>query len=918
VSRLRTLLSRLSAILRSRQSDRDIDEEIASHLAEAQDEYIQQGLSPEDARCAAIRSFGGVTQTKDVYREVRSFIWVEDLRQDLGYAIRTVIKNPGFPIVVVLTLALGIGAATAIYSVVDTVLLQPLPFPRSDRLVRIVENFTGAVPGRVYQRGPTHQQFLEWRAHSTTLSDATAVTVTTRTVRTSEGTTRLWGAAVSANTFSLLGVSALLGRTLGPGDEQAPDVVVLDFDTWQRAFKADPNVIGRAIEFRSGGFPAPEASPRLLTVVGVLPAGFELPTEPADYYTLLASDPSRPSPQVTMLALVKPGVSAAAALDEATVLGEAIRGPRSANALPLTGPRFEVLPVKDQIVKPLAPALRVLLASAGVVLLIVCANVANLLLVRGTARQREVAVRLAVGASRGRIVRQILAECAVLASAGGFLGAALGAGGVLLVRQLATVEAPGLLRFGVGPSILPRAHEVGVNLQMLAIALTLATVTCLMFGLFPALHLSRTSHLQAMGTRGGGRERGETRARSALVVGQLALATILLIGAGLLVHSFVKITRLNKGFDPSHVLTFQLLFPDEYSLNRKVETIETLLGRLRASPRVEAAGFARHGILIREELVIGVFVPPTRTLDEMRNEPRKPRVRSVGAGFLTAMGVPIVHGREFDESDGPNAPPAIVINRTAAREYFGMPNPVGQTVDWHVGKGQTQVTIVGVAEDVRTESLTAPLYPEIFVNYRQFLSLAEYWGEPISRRNEMAIGVLSFAVRTRGDPAVTMPVVRQVLNGVDPGIGIDSMVPMERMVANSVTRERFYAVLLGLFASVAALLSAIGVYAVLAYAVVQRTQEIGVRMALGAQRERVLALVLRKGFIMGFVGITLGLAGAAAITRVLRGMLFGITPLDALTFLTVALVFALVTTIASYVPAWRAAKVDPLVALRSE
>jgi predicted permease len=918
MTRLRIFVSRVCALLRARQMDRDIDDEIASHLAEARDEHIRQGLSPEDAHWAALRSFGGVTQTKEVYRQARSFVWLDDFRQDLRYAIRTLIKNPVFTLVVVLTLALGIGGATAIYSVVDAVLLQPLPFPRSDRLVHIVENYTTAIPGRVYQRGPLHEQFLEWRGQSTTLSDATAVIGMTRTIRASEGTVRLWGLAVSGETFSLLGARALLGRTLGPGDEKAPDAVVLDFDTWQQSFSADPSIVGQTIEFRSGGFPAPDAPPRVLTVVGVLPAGFEFPTESADFYTPIALDPSRPSPRVSMLAHVKPDVSLAAAVEEANRLGEAIRGPRPANAPALPGPRFEVLPVKDEITKPLAPALRVLLASAGVLLLIVCANVANLLLARGTARQREVAVRLAVGAGRGRIVRQTLAESAVLAGAGGLVGAALGTGGVLLVRQLATADAPGLLRFGVGPSILPRAHEVGVSLQMLAIALTLATVTCVVFGLFPALHLSRTSHLHAMGTRGGGPERAETRARAALVVGQLALATILLVGAGLLLHSFLKISKLDKGFDASHALTFQLLFPDLYSLDRKVETIETLLARLRAAPQVEAAGFARHGILIREELVIGVFVPPTRTLGEMRNEPRKPRVRSVGAGFLTAMGVPILQGREFGESDGPNAPPAIVINRTAAREYFEMDNPVGQFVDWHVGKGHAQMTIVGVVEDVRTESLTAELYPEIYVNYRQFLSLAEKWGESVPGRNEMAIGVLSFALRTREDPARAMPVVRQVLNDVDPSIGVDSMLSMDRMVANSMMRERFYAVLLGVFASLSALLAAIGVYAVLAYAVVQRTQEIGVRMALGARRRQVLALVLRKGLILTIVGITMGLLGATAITQVLQGMLFGITPLDPLTFLAVALAFTLVTTIASYAPARRATRVDPLVALRTE
>jgi putative ABC transport system permease protein len=512
-------------------------------------------------------------------------------------------------------------------------------------------------------------------------------------------------------------------------------------------------------------------------------------------------------------------------------------------------------------------------------------------------------------------VRQILTECLVLAAAGGALGALLGAAGVTLVKQLATVEAPGIFRLMFGATVLPRGHEVGVDVKMLGIACAIAAVTSVVFGVLPALHLSRTNHLHAMGSRGSGRGPSESRIRAALVVGQLVLATVLLVGAGLLAHSFVKLSTFDKGYEPSNVLAVNLLFPDQYSIARKAQTIETLLARFRGTPNVRSAGFARHGLLIGEELYIGTFVPPGRTLDEMRSE--RIRVRSVSDGYLTAMGVPLLEGREFERTDGATTPPVIVMNRSAASRYF-TGSPVGQLVDWHVGKGHAQMTVVGVVEDVRQESATDEIFPEIFVDYRQFVMLLERWGESSQRQNEFAIGFLSFALRTNADPAAAVPVARQVVSGVDPNIGIDAILPMNRLEASSVARERFYAVVLGAFAAVAGVLAAIGIYGVLAYSVMQRTQEIGIRMALGAQRAQVLALVLRKGVILTTIGVALGLAGAVAGTRLLQGMLFGITPLDPTTFLAVALMFGLVATVASYVPARRATKVDPMVALRSE
>ena len=395
-------------------------------------------------------------------------------------------------------------------------------------------------------------------------------------------------------------------------------------------------------------------------------------------------------------------------MEEANIVGSAIRPPRPADAPPLAGPRFEVLGLKDQIVQELRPAFRVLLAAVAFVLLIVCANVANLLLARGTARQREMAVRFAIGASRGRVIRQVLTESAVLACAGGVLGAALGAGGVALVKALASVDAPGIFRLGFGTSILPRGHEVGIDPRMFGIAFGIAALTSLVFGVLPALQLSRTSALQTMTPRGSGAGRRESRIRAALVVGQLMMATVLLVGAGLLVHSFMKLSAVERGYDPTNVLALQLVFPAEYPIARKTETIDALLTRLRANPHVESAGFTRAGILIGEAITIGTFVPQGRTLDEMRNYPMRPLIRPVSARYLSAVGSRLLEGREFNAADRPAAPPVIVISRSVARRYFGAASAVGRTIEWHAVKDSfSPLQVIGVVEDV-AQHVTGP------------------------------------------------------------------------------------------------------------------------------------------------------------------------------------------------------------------
>jgi putative ABC transport system permease protein len=841
--------------------------------------------------------------------------WIADIQQDGRYAVRTLRASPGFAMVAVLSLALGIGATTAIYSVVDAILLKPLPFADSGRLVRVVENLSFVAGRPPIQGGISHEQYLEWRTRTVTLTDTMAFSPGLILVRTGEGTARLWGAMVSAHTFTTLQARAMLGRTLDPGDEAQPDVIVLGFDTWRRLFHSNPSVVGTAIELERAG----PLDRRRLTVVGVMPAGFGFPTTGMDYYTPIVPDgTTRRWPGVTLIGRLGPGVSMNAAMEEAGVIGAAIRPPRAASLPPLTVPRFEVQGLKDQIVKDLRPALRVLLAVVVVVLLIVCANVANLLLARGTARQREMAVRLAVGATRGRVARQVLTECLVLATVGGTLGAAIAVAGVALVKALALVEAPGIFRLGLGTSILPRGSEVSIDLGMFALAFGVAAATSLLFGVLPALHMSRTNHLHATGPRGGGSRQGESRLRAALVVGQLVLATVLLVGAGLLIRSYFKLWGIERGYDPANVLAFQLGFPPEYSVSRKQDTIEALLAKLRATPAVESAGFTRAGMLIGEQITVGTFVPPGRTPDEMRAYPMAPSLRPVSPGYLTATGARLLDGHDLPLAEGTRSTPAIVISRTVARRFAGEGSPVGQLIDWHMGDHPVQLQVVGVVEDLRNTSPEREPYPEVFIDYRQLLPLLARRGDSPPRQDQTAIGLLSFAVRTRGDPAAAVPVVGRIIRSVDPQAGIDAILPLDRLVASSVGRQRFSAVLLGVFAGVAGLLAAIGIYGVLAYAVVQRTREIGIRMALGARRAQVLAGVLRQGLLLAGTGIALGLAVAAAGTRTLQSLLFGVTPLDPWTYAVVATAFGFVAACAAVVPARRAATVDPMVALRND
>ena len=838
-----------------------------------------------------------------------------DLLWEIRQGARTLRRSPRFALVVIVTFGLGVGAATAIFSVVDTILLRPLPFQDAERLVAIVQHIPPHRPGgQATSRGFTRQQFEQWRTGTRTLSAMAATTTSIGFVRTSQGTARLWGGMVSGSTFTLLGSRALIGRTLVEADDSDPNVVVLSFDVWRRLFRSDPDIIGKPAEFLDI-----DGRARTMTIVGIMRDDFEFPGERMAFF--VPFDPGATSWQadarLSLLATLRPDVSVEAAQEDAAAIGQAVLGPLPADAVPKDGQaRFEIRNVKDHAVRELRPALRVFFAAVAALLLIVCVNVANLLLARGAGRHREMAVRAAMGASRWRIVRGLLAEGLVLTAMGGLVGAVLGALGVALVRDLATVEAPGIFSLMFGDSILPRAHELAVDARVFGIAFGVSALTAILVTVPPALHASRAQPMQAFGARGGGGSRGASRLRGALVVGEVdGHRHGLLIAAGLLIHSFGRLSTVDRGYQASNTLVFQLVFPPGHEVVRQSATIETILSRLRAAPGVAAAGFARHGVLIGERITIGIFVPEGRTPAEMGTRPM-PAVRPVSAGYLTAVGAHLRHGRDLHPGDA-GALPGIVITRGTSR-IFGPGGQVGRFVDWHWKAARLRLQIVGVVDDVRNERPDADATPEVFIDSRTMLRMQEQLGEAPLWQRERSLGLLSFAVRTGDAPDQAAALVTRVVRATDAGAGIDAILPLERLVASSVAGPRFHAVLLAVFAGVAAALAAIGIYGLLAYAVEQRTREIGLRMALGAQRRQVLALVLRRGVALTLTGLTLGAAAAAGAARVLESLLFGVTPVDGTTYASVLLLFFLVALLAAYVPARRATRVDPLVALSAE
>lgn len=885
----------------------ELDTELQFHLDQQIEEHIAAGMDANEAHALARRALGGMIHVREQCRDSLGLTLVDDLRQDVRYALRTMARNPSFSFAAVVTLALGIGATTAIFSVVDAILVRPLPYKNSDRIVRIVSHrMDGSKPVRTWTMARPF--FIGLRERTQTLSAVAGYDSfsnltrqrLTMLVEGEQGAAELLGTRMSPVLFSMLGVQPVLGRFFEVPEEQPGrnNVIILSDRAWRAHYGSDPGVLGRLFTLDSRGY----------SVIGVMPAGFEFPDRRTDFWIPLTPAPVPPpsaprsdSPNSayadSVFGLLADGVSSQTAAAEVESIlrrldleraGEAKQSPGQIGFPPSMPRRAEVMSMKEELVAPARPALRALSFAVGLVLLIACANVVNLLLARTASRQREIAVKAALGAGHGRLTRQLLTESLVLALTGGVVGIGLARWAIPVIVRLS-------------PPDIPRAEEIGFNAPLLIYALTLSSLVGAAVGLIPALRVARTDHIGAMTTVNAGETTPHGgfawfRSRELVIVGEMAMAIVLLIGAGLLIRSFIALVTVNPGYDARNVLTFQIVPPPGHISDPRT-LYNDVITRLEAMPAVQAVGSTDvlpiAGASAFHYAIGGLPIAPNAS-DTMV-------MRVVSRNYFRAMGIRVLEGRPFLTGDGTGQQRVMLVNREFARRYFGRANPVGRIV----GQAPLRYEIVGVVDNVRHEGLTADVQPEYYVELRQF----EFG----------AIPKPYFVVRSLVRPSDLAPTIRSVVRQIDPQAGVDlNIETMADIVSASVARPRFYALLLGTFAGVALALAAVGIYGVMAYSVAQRTREIGIRAALGARGIDVVVLFLRRSVAMTLVGIALGLVGAAAVTRSLESMLFGLTPLDRSTFALVSLLFAIVATMASYVPVRGATKVDPLVALRCE
>ncbi|HKQ62789.1 MAG TPA: ABC transporter permease [Candidatus Polarisedimenticolaceae bacterium] len=807
--------------------------------------------------------------------------------QDLRYGLRMLAKSPVFTLVAVLTLALGIGANTAIFSVVDRLLLRPLPFRDAERLVMLWE----VTPEGRHQNSTSRGNFLGWREQSRSFESMAAFS-DQRIGLTGDGPPEEVSVQLATpNLFHVLGVEPILGRTLTEQDARPGAVpeVVLSYGIWQRRYGGDPQTIGKLITLNGAR----------CNVVGILPRGFEWHIrqrsgtgKPAEIWAVLAMPTEGPAIRGRFLSAVgrlKPGVPLEQASAELRTI--AARLERDAPEFN-KGYGAEIIPVREQFVGSVRPALWILLGAVGFVLLIACSNVANLMLARAAAREKEMALRTALGASRPRVVRQVLTESLMLAALGCLLGLGLAWWGI---RALVAI----------GPRDLISLEGVGINPTVLIWTLAASLLTGIVFGLAPALEATRLNVNDAL-KEGGKGEAGvdsrRSRLRSALVVAEVALALVLLASAGLLVKSFVRLQRIDTGFDTAKVLTMVVRLPDRrYSEDRQVvDFFRQATARIGALPGVAAVGMVNYLPLYGGLGCATGFTIDGRPTPPPGEEPGT-NVRVTDAGYFGAMGIPLLRGRNFSDDESREARHVVLISESLARKYFASEDPLGKRISVAMFDEPRMTEIVGVVGDVRYDSLVDQAEPTV------------YFPHP-----ELTYSFMTLAIRTAGDPAALAPPVRRELGALDPEQPVADVRTMTQVMADTVSRARFNTLLLGLFAGLATLLASIGIFGVMNYAVTLRTHEIGVRLALGAEPGRVQRLILGQGLRLTLLGLGLGLVAALVLTRLMSGLLFEVTATDPVTFAAIVLLLGAVSTIACFIPARRATKVDPMVALRYE
>ena len=799
------------------------------------------------------------------------------LFQDLRYATRQLRKSAGFTVVAVVTLALAIGANTAVFSVVDQVLLHPLPYPDSDRIVEVSQTFKG-LP--TYDASPAN--YLDWLAQNQVFAEMAASRGWQGSLSVGDRPDRVKGAMTTPSFFPLFGVDPILGRGLEASDAQPGNdhVVVLGYGLWQRYFAADRAIVGRDI--RLNGEP--------YTVVGVMPQNFS----PDDYGELWLPSPwgvpthplvpdkdprqFRGRNYLDVWARLKPGVSIQHARAELDTIGRRLEKqyPDSNGEVGVTS-----VPLHEYIVGDIRPVLLVLLAAVVIVLLIGCANVANLLLARATARAKEISIRTALGATRRRLLRQLLTESVLLALVGGALGLLLA---VLAVPSLLALSPPDIRQF----------KQIGINREVLAFSFLASVVCGVVFGLLPALQTSRSNPNEFLkeGERGSTANRGRTR--SALVIAEVGLSLVLLVGAGLLVKSFARLMDVNAGFDPDHLLTFNLGLPPSTDSVHQLAFYQQVMQRLQALPGVQAVGAVSRLPLAGGNSSRSFNVPGVEKSYDAD-------IRISTADYFRAMRIPLLKGRSFRDSDLGGSPNVAVVNDALARTVFPGQDPIGKQIT-NFGPDNLTLQVIGVVGNVRHVGLDADPHSEIY----QLLGQAQ-WPS------------MFVAVRSASSDATSVTSEAQnAVWSVNKDVPLANVRTMQDVIANSVQRRKFSMLLLTIFAAVAMLLAAIGLYGVMSYSVAQRTHEIGIRMALGARRPDVLTLVVKQGMALALMGIAAGAVLSLAMTRLISGMLFGISATDPLTFVAVGAILGTVAFLANYLPARRASKVDPMVALRYE
>lgn len=890
---LQRIQHRLQALFQKSKLDADLTEEMRAHIEMRTRQNIAAGMPSDEARYAAMRQFGWVENIKETCREQRGITWPENFLQDARYGVRMLVKNPGFTAVGVLTLALGVGANTAIFSVVNGVLLKPLPYHDPGRIVTVLHDGWGPV---------APADFLDWRSQNRSFERMAAAEAWGGTLTGGDRPEAIPGIRLGEGLLELLGVPPLFGRMFQADDYQPGHdrVLILSYALWIRHFGASPSVIGQTVTLDSQPY----------TVIGIMPRDFRFApfwvTKSEMWAPLSLTERAnrRDWNSLRVFARLMPGVSRERAQADMDTICR-----RLEQAYPDTnkGRTVRVDSLLDKVVGDIRRALLVLLGAVVFVLLIACANVANLLLVRAAAREKEMAIRTALGAGRWRTIRQLLTESLVLASLAGLLGLAAGFFGVIMLKSYLQGSASTFtLR-------LPRVEDITIDPPTLLFSLAIALLTGLVFGLAPALHAAKADLQGTLKESGRSMSSGQRsrRVRAALVVAEVGLALVMLSGAGLLMRSFLRLAAVDPGFEPKNVLTMtvSLAGQNDFVGPKRIAFYEQLFQRIEALPGVQSASAVNHLPLAGDAWGFGITI---------EGRPLPAAGEGVGAVFRVCrprycrtMGMSFVRGRDFSNQDGLGSPGVVIINENLARRQFANDDPLGKRLTLDDPRGNPNwLTIVGVVKDAKQTSWTGEPSNEIYLPWSQSKGYVEETGGHIA--------YMTLVIRTAGYPRSLVGAVQSAVWGLNRNAPVSSIMTMEEVVANAVWQQRFNLVLIGLFAALALVLATVGIYGVMAYSVAQRTQEIGIRLALGAQRGDLVRLVVTEGMRLTVLGLVIGLFGALALTRMMTSLLYQVNTTDPVTFAGVIFALASVSVLACYLPARRATRVDPMVALRHE